>query len=608
VYEYVAKEPIKRMLRQNKGAESFYLAHEYGDNKRIPIKRVRQYTRAAIWLTMLTEISAEISLIKKKLCITIPVFYKHVADLMEVEKQRGKLDNYEGDEQLPGDFPTSYGRLLQKQAAFKAEGFSSLIDKMYGNQLAAKIKDGIAEDYLLSLIEDEKQYDDVLVCMMYNVWAKQHDYALITPATVGVWRRKKQSSIMIGRHGNSAMNEKYIRQVKGVRPSAPLFLLEHDDNNLDFLFNDTAGYQYNKYVAIVVTDSCCDLVLGKSYLMAQSPVAAMVHHAYLDAMYYIRSLTGGWYLPFEVKGDRWQSKALVPFYESMAKNILPAKGNKHRGYIEPFFGSPLWKRSQKLVSEGNYSGNNITARNRGVNVDAMDRLIREKSGPHIGNEAEVMIENMFTLLRTMPDIKRDEMDAPSKEQQWLQMWEQMPVQKRRPITDEQFLLIFGIKHQPAGKINANTITNRGVEPQIGNVKYSFDLPEAWMYNELIGEQVTVVYDPFDMSRVLVTNGENIRFIAQTAQLTPRAIEDSHTGSRQYLNAVLQEKKQQVVTAGEGMARRRATVQPSFNAEAVLQGGVLIKEIKNKALAIADSKFTEERQAFLEEDIDINEFL
>jgi hypothetical protein len=49
-------------------------------------------------------------------------------------------------------------------------------------------------------------------------------------------------------------------------------------------------------------------------------------------------------------------------------------------------------------------------------------------------------------------------------------------------------------------------------------KVSYDLPEAWMYNKLIGEKVEVYYDPFDFSRILVTNHKDIRFIAQSAEL------------------------------------------------------------------------------------------
>ena len=111
----------------------------------------------------------------------------------------------------------------------------------------------------------------------------------------------------------------------------PLYLAEHDDNNLDFLFQD-GKYQFYRYVAIVVSDSYNDLILGKSVMQGNTPAQWQVAQAYLDAMYYIRSLTGGWYLPFEIKADRWASASLQPFYDSIARMAPPSHGNKHRLY------------------------------------------------------------------------------------------------------------------------------------------------------------------------------------------------------------------------------------------------------------------------------------
>ena len=604
-YEWVVKQPIKALLKNDTNAHNFYLQYRYADNKTLPIKRITQYTRAAQWLTMLNEVSEDIKTIKKQLGINIPTLYKYVTEIMDSEKKNGASDNYDGHEQLPGDFGTSYKRLLEKQNAFKENSYSSIIDKMYGNQLAAKIIDEISEARLLTYIEDERQFDDVMIAMMYSVWAKDNNYKSISPATVGEWRRKKESSIMLGRSGNNAFNEKYIRQVKGFRPSAPLFMVEHDDNNFDLLFN-SKDYQFNKYVAIVVRDSKFDLVLGKSYRMAQSPVHEMVYHAYLDAMYYIRSLTGGWYLPFEIKSDRWAGATLNDFYERIAKFVKPAKGNKHRGYIEQSFGNAHWDRAMKLASDGNYSGNNMTAKYRGVNPDMLDRRVQGKLGPSIGEEAEVMIENFFTLLRHMPDFKREEMNAPSKEQKWLQAWNELPIEQKRPITDEQFLLIFGIKHNPQSR--TITITNRGVEPQILGTKYSYDLPEAWMYNDLVGSNVSVYYDPYDMSRVLVTDGNAIRFIAKEAQLVPRALQDTYTGSRTFLNAILAEKKDQVVKAATSAAKRKQLMPAGFNAEAMLQGGVMIKEIKNSAeQKLLEDTYATEHESYLDETHDFSKY-
>jgi len=602
-YDMIARQPLLKMLTYDLQAEQFYLAYRYNDDQVLPLQRIRQYARAASWLNLLKENNQNKNKIAKSLAITIPEFFTHIATLMESEKVNGKVKGYEGKDQLPGDFPLSYKRLNERLDGYIKEGYSALIDKMYGNQLAAKIKDEVSESKLLSLIEDGRQLDDVAVCMFYNLWAKESDYKFITPSTVTVHRRKNGYQITMNREGNSAFNEKYIRQVKGMRPTSPLYFVEHDDNNLDFLFSDADGYAFHKYVAIVVTDSFCDLVLGKCYVMADRPKAWMVRQAYIDAMYYIRSLTGGWHLPFEIKSDKGAGKSLIPFYESMGKYIPAAHGNKHRGYIEQFFGSPHWKRSQQLVSQGNWSGNNITAKHRGVNQEQLNN--NQKNRPQIGHEAETQIENFFHALRHMPAFTRNNMNAPSKEKQWLEAWNQLPIEKRRPITDEQFLLTFGIKHEPQGRTIC--ITNRGVEPQIAGIKYSYDLPEQWMYNDLIGTDVNVYYDPYDMSRVLITNEKDVRFIASTAQLSPRALEDTYTGSRTYLNALLDGKKGQVQKASKSTQVRKELMPENFNAEAFIQGGVLIKDQKNKAEQRAIEQSSIAREKYLNDQYDFEEF-
>lgn len=582
-YDFIAREPILKLVTPDDKAKQFFIDYRYNDGKILPIKRVKQYSRAAAWLNMLKKVEESRNKVIKELGISVPQFFTHMDSLMQIEKTNGLSESFEGDNQLPAKFPTSYRNLVSgkdsKLSQYKENGPSILIDKMYGNQLAAKINDELAEAQLLELIEDPRQYDDVMVCMLYNLWAKQNNYKLIEPATVGVWRRKKEYLIMMGREGNAAYNEKYIRQVKGLLPSVPLAMVEHDDNNLDFLFNDQKGYEFNKYVAITVVDSRTKLLLGKSYILGKQPDQWQVHHAYLDAMYYIRSLTGAWHLPFEIKADRWALKSLTPFYEKIGKFIIPAHSNKHRGYIEPYFSSKLWKRSQQLVSQGNWSGNNISAKYRGVNQEFL--RINAKNRPMIGNEAETQIENFFHCLRHMPDFKRTNMNAPSKEQQFLEEWKTLHADDKRMISDEMFLLTFGVKHEPQGR--PITITNRGVEPQISNCQFSYDMPHSWMYDRYVGAKVNVIYDPFDMSRVLITNDDDIRFIATTAQLQPRALKDQYTSSRTFLNAILSDKKDQVRSKSEASAARKNIVNTDYNnAEAMLQGGVLLKELKNEA--------------------------
>jgi hypothetical protein len=605
-YEFTVRDCIRKLIIKNNDNLQKLLAYRYGpDQKSLPIQKVKQYSRACDILESIVKIDDSRNKDIKDMGMSVPEFYNHLKEIIIDEKKNGENPKFEGYNQLYSRFPHHYVSLRDKVKEFKEKGFACVIDKGYGNAAALKVSTDDAKDCLIELLKNPLQYNDVMVAMIYNTQAEKNGWKTITPFAVKDWRYKYADEITPYREGNTAFNEKFIRQVKGSRPSAPLFLVEHDDNNLDLLFRSSES-EFHKYVAIVVTDSHCDLVLGKSVILADTPETWQVHHAYLDAMYYIRSLTGAWYMPHELKADKWRSKSLEPFYSKIGKFVPPSHGNKHRGYIEQFFGSPLWKNAQKLVSDGNWTGNNMTAKYRGFNTDMLETSLKDKSRPMIGAEAELQVEQFFYLLRNMPDMKRTNLKEPSKQEKWLKAWEAMKPEDKNLITDEQFLLTFGITHKPK-HTDTIRITNRGVEPQICGTKYSFDLPEPWMYNKFRGEDVQVIYDPYDLSRVLITNNQDIRFIAREATLVPRALKDQYTGSRTFLNTLLAEKKDQVKQVADRTAKRK--VYAINHAEAVLQSGaVLPKELKNSVERKQIEKFEQEHERYLDENNDFNDYL
>lgn len=559
-HEYMAKAPIRNLVKWDDKAEEFYLSYRYDANKPLPIEHVKKYTKAASWLNMFRDVTKDKKELKKMLNLTIEQFYTHAIELLTIEKV---------------DLPTSYRRLVAREDSalnkYTKNGYASLIDWRFGNKLAAKIEDELSESVLLELIAHPNQYDDVLVTIQYNKWAKENGYKSIKSETVGHHRRKKEGLIIMQREGNAALNEKFLKQAKGYRPKQPLYLVESDDNHLDLLFIDpddkTSSKHFHKYKAIVVVDSYNDYVLGYAY--SENLSNDLVKAAYLNAMYHIRSITGSWYVPHEIKTDRWGLKELMPFYQKMGKYFPTPVGSKHRGYIEQFFGSPHWKRSIKLGAN-NYSGNNMTARHRGVNTEALDR--NKKDRPMIGNEAIQQIENFFYRLRHLPQS-----NGISKHDQWMQAFENLPAQEKRQINDEQFLLKFGIEHNTGIRI-----TNRGVEPQICGQRFSFDLDTPSLI-EYVGKEVSVLYDPFDMSRVLVTDFDKVRLMGHDARLNSRALKDGETDCRTYLNAILNEKRDDVNYIANRASRRKEVLESAgIDTEGLLQAGVLTKEVRQRA--------------------------
>ncbi|KAA2245522.1 hypothetical protein F0L74_06065 [Chitinophaga agrisoli] len=564
-YEHMAKQPIRDMVTKDLKAEAVFLAYRYGPNKdnslptgtQAKVDYVKRYTTAASWLNMLVKAAEDKKAIKKAVNLNIEQFYLHVLEIIK----RDQID-----------LPSNYQALLRRRREYQEKGYECLIDWRFGNKNAAKVDNEVSSSLLLTLVSNANQYDDVYVCMRYNEWAVQNGHSPITSRTVCNWRQDNEHLILSTREGQAPWYDKYGKEVKGYRPSAPLYLVESDDNHLDLLFIDEeTGNAFSKYKAIVVTDSYNDYVLGYAYTSGEITVE-LVQAAYLNAMHHLRELTGGWYLPHEVKTDRWGIKRLEPFYESMGNYFRTPVGSKRRGFLEQFFGSPLWKNSLK-AGANNYSGNNMVAKTRGVNVEEL--ALNRKERPTL-TEGRTQVENFFHRLRHTPDNKT----GITKQQQWLNAFAAMPDADKKAINDEQFLLTFGVQHLPQGRTVA--ITKGGVEPMIQGVQYGFIVPPD-LYLQNVGRQVTVIYDPYDMSRVLCTDFASLRFLASSDRRGPRALADFQVGNRTALNSFLAEKREDTRKVAEAADRRREILRRNgVDAEAMLQGGVMVKELKQAA--------------------------
>lgn len=555
----LALQPIRDRVKRDDAADKFYTEYEYEANtgrKHLPEAHIDKYTMAASWLNMIRACLADKRAIKTELNVTIEKFWAQVCECIE----RDGID-----------LPSSYDRLRKKLDEYEAKGYASLIDWRFGTRLSAKVKDDVSESVLKEMIANGNQHDDVFLAMQYNRWAVEAGYKPITAHTVGHWRRQQHVEIVMEREGNAKLRNQYLKQVKSMRPSAPGYLYENDDNHLDLLFEDPENPKATRrYLLMLVTDSFNDYPLGYSYALmgslAEEQTLMMVRAAYANAMYYVRGLTGGWYLPHEIKNDRWGMASLEPFYKGIGKWYPTPVGSKNGRYIEAFFGTPHWKRCLKLGAN-NYSGNNVTALARGVNMEQLAR--NKKSRPMIGLEAERQIENFIHRLRHLPQS-----NGQSKHEQWMAGWQALGEDKKRAISDEQFLLKFGIRHP-----EPNTITNKGLKPMIGGVRYNYDMAEYDIRH--IGKSVTVIYDPFDMSRVLATDNAGLRMMAHDARLTPRALEDCRdTNARLYVNATLEQKQRDVEwLADKAEKRKQILAAEGIDAETILQAGVLVKELK-----------------------------
>jgi hypothetical protein len=578
IYELIAREPVLERVQHDFEAEKFYTEYELAGGGKLPngmrnkngavvydpnYDYIKKYTAAASWLNMLVQLTDHPKVIKKELKLSMAQFWETTAKLIASKNI---------------DLPKNRIRLQEKIAQYRTGKYASLIEAWrFNNNNSSKVKEEVCEALLLEMISDGHQLDDTVILAKYNKWAAANNKPIIqSKTTIGNYRRKNAWSITYGRKGRSENYNKYGLIINRKRSSAPLLLVNSDDNWLDLFFKETVrkGNQnhtnyYKRFVLVVVLDTYNDYILG--YAVGNSQTLDLVREAYLDAMYHIKELTGSWYLPHQIQTDHFglKSEKLQEFYEGLAKFTPAAALNSRSKPIERSFGTE-WHQTLKEMSlvYGNYAGFNITAKEK-LNTDM--REANEKLYPTV-DDAPMIIRQFITLMRLNKN----------RQQEWKEAFIASEKSKQKAISDEQMLMRFGIAHETGNQYAGNTITNDGVVVTIDGVKYKYMVPEN-LYLPNVGRSMQVLYDERDMSRVLVTDGEKIRFVARETDRVSMAIADFEPGEGMLLNQLMERKKRDMTRIAEaGKERRKVLQDRGVNAQSVLQAGVLTKAVRSAA--------------------------
>ncbi|MFN4248950.1 MAG: Mu transposase C-terminal domain-containing protein [Flavipsychrobacter sp.] len=555
----LATDPIKERIVPDHHAQAFYTNYLLPTGGKLPIDDINKLATAASWLKGIAQMAADKRVLKATLGMSMAEFWQRVATLI-------------ADNRI--DLPKNRIRLQEKLELFKAQGYVTLIEvHKYGNNNRSKVKDEVSEALLLELIGNDKKHDDSIVLELYNKWAVANGQPIIkSVGTIANYRKRNDWQLRPMREGGRDNYNRYGLVIKRARPSAPLLLVNSDDNDLDLFFIDTdrtdSGKYYHRYKLVVVIDAYNDYILG--YATGRTQTQQLVYEAYLNAMYNIKRLTGQWYLPHQLQADRWGldknlTNSLAQFYKSLGV-FTPAKvGNARSKYIERSFGTE-WHQQLKMFP--NYGGHNITSKEK-RNSDAVE--LAKRDFPTM-EQSPAVIEAFIQRMRQCKD----------REAKWLEAFMASEKSRERSITDEHMLLIFGTRHETGNQYEGNTITNEGITITIEGAKYTYQVPEE-LYLQNVGKTVQVVYDAQDMTRILVTDGGTLRFIAYQTGLMPSALADYKEGDRKRLNELLERKQRDMIKqAAAGEMRKNLLESAGVNAESLLQAGVLIKDIKQGA--------------------------
>jgi len=590
-YQYASKQPILDALIWDDEAYSFYSKYVLPNGSCLPCKDtdlkgksqinyVERYTWNATWLNMLGRMTADKSTLKKELGIKVMDFWRICGQLIHAKNiclpatrkhLQKKIDDYKAIRCDHGSH-AAYEFLIEKHK--------------FGNDHSKKVADKVAESFLKDLLS--KNHDDVIVQMAYNQWAKETGRNILTTSQAVHYRRKQwQSELLLERKGIDAVNSALSKKIKGNRPSAPLLLINSDDNVLDTYFrNDKVGKDgklrnnpWYRPVLYVVMDAFNDYPLG--YAWGDSVTIELIKEAYRNAQRYVANLTGNSYGWQQLQTDRWsldnkQQNELGSFYRSMSTSTPAALKNANSKYIERAFGI-TWHKLLKLMFKDNYSGHNLTAKTK-TNRDHQ----KVSNFPDI-SEAPRMIEEFIWAYRSVKNQKTGK----TRHEEWLEAFKASTKAKKKLWSDAERLQIFGKIHRPKNG-SYNRITPEGVKAQINGHVVQYEVSQQDIYQQN-NAAVQIYYDETDLSKVLVTDGKGYRRVLQEWDAVPRALADYQPNDKERIKKLQEEKKTLLPMIQGNIEERKAILERAqIDAESRLQAGVMVKQLNHDDTRLVQS--------------------
>jgi len=598
-YLYCHNQLIKQYLRVDAKAIDFFTNYRTSDNNSLPVNTIQQYITCANWLNLLIELDNNWSQCKKFLGMAAkPDLYEAVIKIFKSDKI---------------DLPKTYQTIKRKVATYEVEGPQCIVSKKFGNSNSAKVKDEENHALLIEMLSHGAQYDDTFISLKYNIAAQHLGFKTITPVTVGNYRHKNRVIIDSFRKGKGSWYDFAGKDIHQQRPSAPLLLINSDDNELDLYFQQiktnkkghNVTHHYYRPTLYVVIDAFNDYILG--YAIGDTNTQDLVKAAYLNAANHIKELTGGRYFWHQIKTDRWgidpkKKNDFSQWFSAQAEFTPTLLGNSRGKVIEQSF-SHNWPTKLKELFPKNYSGNNITA------ISTLNREWVESNKHNFPTVSQASAD-VAMFIDAMRNLKVKGTDK-TRQQVWLNAFATMQESKKRMISAEQHLLLLGYSHinSYSNRLESNRITKGGIMPTINGQEMIFEVPKE-RFLDTIGQEVYIKYDPYDLSQILaITKDEKTKLVCSQYEKMPMALADYTADTPERLNNLIGEKASHVKTIAAGKEQRQSVLQRMrMDAESVLNAGVIHKEIKHAATQIAQGSYTDFEEMELDEDVDVRDLM
>lgn len=447
-------------------------------------------------------------------------------------------------DRFPHSLPESDRRLQRKFNEYLHEGYECFISKKFQNINAAKVDDDVKESVLVQLIGHHNNLDNVAIANLYNTVAKQQGWKAITPSTVGVWREKLDLVTAAGRLGATNFRNTKSMQVKRKRPTAPFLMWTLDGWDVELLYQSTKtngkGHSVttycNRLTLEVVLDPCCNYPIG--YAIGTHETPELIAEALRDAAKHSEELFGEMLRANQIQCDHYAIKTMTPLYNVMAAKLTPARvKNAKTKVVEPYFGY-LNKTYGKLFN--NWSGYGVTTDpKKQPNSEALNHN-RHKFPDEAGVREQIQ--------------QIIQMERLCKVERFRQMMDNLPADRRLPLSREQYLLNFGAE---TGYKNA--IEGGGLRPTLLGMKRDYDCFDM-RFRQHAGTRWTVKYDPDNLHEVLAVSEDGaLRFMLTEKYVQPMALAERKEGDAAQLQKVYEfnEQMEQHITDRLALAYEKA---------------------------------------------------
>lgn len=451
-------------------------------------------------------------------------------------------------DKFPNSLPENARRLQNKYKDYMKRGCEAFVSGNFGLRNSAKVTSEEQESLIVRLLADPRNLDNAQIAEIYNGIASDLKWKPITSRNIQFYKEKHDLVVSGGRLGETRFNNQKIMLIKRYRPSLPLYYWTTDGWTAEQMYQqeevrgDRSLTTYTSRLTIVVVlDACINYPVGYAIGKRENP--ELIKEAVRNAMNHTAELFGTRYRVNQLQSDNYGRGAMKPLYQAVSDKYTPAKPkNAKAKVIEPYF-KYLNKKYCQLMP--NWSGFGITSdKNSQPNSEFLNKM--RHSFP---TEEECMAQ-----LAKMIEKERVE-----KRGEYLRLFAELPEEHKLPLTQEQYLLLFG-----AETGHTNAIEAMGLRPTIGGIKRDYDCFDP-KFREYAHVKWTVKYDPENLDNILAVNADgSLRFMLEKKHVQPMALLDRKEGDAEQLARVRNFNKELVSDVSRKLNKTYEKVEQLFN--------------------------------------------